>query len=78
MPDPSKDLDQYDFSGTERAWMPREEMTGLLRQEMIAALPPGATFGFNFEGARAWVQVSKPGNTQEVLQAARAALGRDS
>jgi bifunctional enzyme CysN/CysC len=31
-----------------------------MRQAMIAALPAGATLGFNYDAERAWVQVSQP------------------
>jgi hypothetical protein len=36
-----------------------------------------ATFGFNHDYRRAWVTVTKPGNTRDVLRAAFASLGRD-
>lgn len=40
-------------------------------------MPDGATFGINHDSRLAWVTVSKPGNTRDVLRAAFASLGRD-
>ncbi|MDL4813094.1 hypothetical protein [Actinomadura opuntiae] len=68
--------DDEQFAGQETVWMPKSELDGHLRGALAGALPDGATFGFNFEGDRAWVIVSKPGDTRQVLQAARTALGR--
>lgn len=40
-------------------------------------MPDGATFGFNHDYRRAWVTVTKPGNTRDLLHAAFASLGCD-
>jgi len=60
-----------------------EEMDGPLRRAIIAALPDGATFGFNHGGdERTWMHVIGPDGslgaeaTREVLTTALASLGR--
>jgi hypothetical protein len=40
-------------------------------------VPDGATFGFNHDYRRAWVTVTKPGTTRDVLRAAFGSAGRD-
>lgn len=62
---------------------PGQDMDGPLRRAIVAALPEGATFGFNQgEGERTWVHVIGPDGglgsevTREVLSTALASLGR--
>jgi len=54
---------------------------GDLSPEVIAAIheavPDGATYGFNHDYRRAWVTVTRPADTRNVLRAAFASLGRD-
>jgi len=54
---------------------------GDLDPEVLAAIdqavPDGVTYGFNHDHHRAWVTVSKPGSTRDVLRAAFRSLGRD-
>jgi len=58
------------FSGAGVVWMGRAQMDGRMRQAILEALPDGATFGFNFENDRAWLMVSRPGDTETVYQEA--------
>jgi len=54
--------------------------SGLLPEISAAieqAVPDGATFGFNHDDRRAWVMVTKPGNSRTIVYAAFASLGLD-
>jgi hypothetical protein len=51
-------------------------MEAYLTDALLKFLPPGATVAFNYEGDRARVRVSKPGNSRAVVEAALASLGR--
>jgi Clp amino terminal domain, pathogenicity island component len=58
-------------------WMPASELTGLLKA-LIAIVPPGTEWGFNFVGDQAWILVGRSGDaTQTAIAAARAYLERE-
>jgi Clp amino terminal domain, pathogenicity island component len=58
-------------------WMPASELLGLLKA-LIATLPPGTEWGFNFAGHKAWLLVGWSGDaTQAAVAAARAYLERE-
>lgn len=61
-----------DLSGSEKVWLPRTELVELLNGPLPRSLPAGAGCGFNLEGDQAWIKVGKPGDTRQVLAAARA------
>jgi hypothetical protein len=56
--------------------MSRSEMNGEMRGAIAAALPAGATFCFNYDGDKAWFQVSRPGDINTVHLQAQRSLGR--
>jgi len=76
-PRPSPYAERFDFNDAQRIYMPRRELDGALREAVKQALPPGTVFCFNFEEDQAWLQVSKPGKTNEVLSSALRILGRE-
>lgn len=66
------------WEGTETVYFDRRDVGPEILDAVHKAVPDGATYGFNHDsGRRAWVRVSKPGDTREVLRAAFASLGRD-
>jgi len=65
------------WEGTETVYFPHSDLDGELLNAIHQAVPDGATYGVNHDFLRAWVTVSRPGNTREVLRAAFASLGRD-
>ena len=65
------------WEGVERVYFPYSDLNGEIIAAIHQAVPDGATFGFNHDYRRAWVTVTKPGNTRDVLRAAFASLGRD-
>ena len=65
------------WQGTEAVYFPCRDLDGEIINAIHQAVPDGATYGFNHDSHRAWVRVSRPGNTREVLRAAFASLGRD-
>ncbi len=65
------------WEGVERVYFPYSDLNGEIIAAIHQAVPDGATFGFNHDYRRAWVMVTKPGNTRDVLRAALASLGRD-
>ena len=65
------------WEGTETVYFPRRDLDGEILNAIHQAVPDGATYGVNHDSRRAWVTVTKPGNTREVLRAAFASLGRD-
>jgi hypothetical protein len=73
---PEDGSDQFDYSGSEWISMPAEELDGPLRGAILLCLPEGATYEFEAEHGRAWIVVSRPGDTRRVLSAARRLLGR--
>jgi hypothetical protein len=68
--------EELDFTDCPRVWMSRSEMNGEMRGAIAAALPAGATFCFNYDGDKAWFQVSRPGDTNTVHLQAQRSLGR--
>jgi hypothetical protein len=74
---PSAQVPGSAWEGTETVYFPHGELGGELLSAIHQAVPDGATYGVNHDLRRAWVRVSKPGNTREVLRAAFASLGRD-
>jgi hypothetical protein len=65
------------WEGAEAVYFPCSDLDGEIINAIHQAVPDGATYGFNYDYRRAWVRVSRPGNTREVLRAAFASLGRD-
>jgi hypothetical protein len=65
------------WEGTETVYFPHSDLDGEILNAIHQAVPDGATYGVNHDFRRAWVRVSRPGNTREVLQVAFASLGRD-
>jgi hypothetical protein len=66
------------WEGTETVYFPYSDLNGETLSAIHCAVPDGATYSFNHDSRRrAWVTVSKPGNTRDVLRAAFASLGRD-
>lgn len=62
------------------AFLPQgESIDAPLRRAIVRALPEGTRFGYSqpSDGLRAWIQLIGPGDAREVLNTARAALGRD-
>jgi hypothetical protein len=76
LPPPRPDSADSDFTGAKTVWMKRSQWDGPMRSAMIAALPAGARLGFNYDGDRAWVMVSRPHDTEAVYLQARRSLGR--
>lgn len=56
--------------------MKAEELDDDLLSALVDALPEGANMGFNYEGPEAWLHVTTPLDTEEVLDQAKRALGR--
>jgi len=65
------------WEGAERVYSPYSDVNGEIIAAIHQAVPDGATFGFNHDYRRAWVIVTKPRNTRDVLHAAFASLSRD-
>jgi len=65
------------WEGSERVYFPYSDLNSEVIEAIHQAVPDGATFGFNHDYRRAWVAVTRPGNTRDVLHAAFASLGRD-
>lgn len=65
------------WEGAETVYFPYRDLNAEIISAIHQAVPDGATFGFNHDYCRAWVTVTKPGNTREVLVAVFGALGRD-
>ncbi len=58
-------------------WMPASELHGLLRA-LVAAVPPGTEWGFNFAGDQAWLLVGWSAEaTQTAVATARADRERE-
>jgi hypothetical protein len=55
-----------------------EEIDAPLRRAIVRALPEGTRFGYSqpSDGVPAWIHLIGPGDAREVLNTARAALGR--
>lgn len=69
-------LATLDFAGCEDVRLPAADFDGLLRKAIVDALPPGAGMCFNYDGDQAVVTISRPGDTRQVMTAARHSLGR--
>lgn len=65
------------WEGAETVCFPWCDLDPEVLNAIHQAVPDGATFGFNHDSRRAWVTVTRPGNTREVLRTAFASLGRD-
>jgi hypothetical protein len=65
------------WEGTETVYFPHSDLDGEILNAIHQAVPDGATYGVNHDFRRAWVRVSRPGNTREVLRGAFASLGRE-
>jgi hypothetical protein len=75
-PPPEKRL-KVDWSGAEEIWLPEGQLVdAALRRAMVALLPAGVSMGFNNIGGQGVVEVSRPGDTRVILNAALASLGR--
>jgi hypothetical protein len=65
------------WEGTETVYFPYSDLSAEIINAIHQAVPDGGTFGFNHDYHRAWVTVTKPGNTRSVLRAAFASIGSD-
>jgi hypothetical protein len=65
------------WEGVETVYFPYSDLSVEIIAAIHQAVPDGATFGFNHDYQRAWVTVTKPGNTRSVLRAAFASVGSD-
>ena len=65
------------WEGVETVYFPYSDLNGEILAAVHQAVPDGAAYGFNHDHRRAWVAVTKPGNTRDVLRAAFASLGLD-
>lgn len=58
-------------------WMAASELRGLL-EALIATVPAGTEWGFNFAGDQAWLHVGAPGDaTRSAVASARAHIERE-
>jgi hypothetical protein len=64
------------WEGAETVCFPDSDLDPETLAAIGQAVPDDATYGFNHDYRRAWVTVTKPGNTRDVLQAAFGFLGR--
>jgi hypothetical protein len=68
---------RIDWSDAEVVWLPEGQVVdSALRRAMVALLPPGVSMGYNNVRGQGLVEVSKPGDTRAILNAALAGLGR--
>jgi hypothetical protein len=65
------------WEDAETVYFPRRDLDSETLDAIHQAVPDGATFGFNHDSRRAWIRVTKPGDSREVLRAAFASLGRE-
>ena len=65
------------WDGAEKVYFPYDDLLPEIITAIEQAVPDGATFGFNHDHRRAWVIVTKPGKTRDVVHAAFASLGLD-
>lgn len=68
--------DDFDYTDCEWVSMPRDQFDADLRGACVKSLPNGATIGFNYQNDLAWLIVSQPGDTRQVLEVARQRLSR--
>ena len=64
------------WEGAETIYFPYRDLDLEILAAIHQAVPDGATYGFNHDHQRAWVTVTAPANTRDVLQAAFGSLGR--
>lgn len=61
----------------EAVWMPASDLHRLVKA-LIATVPPGTEWGFNFAGDQAWILVGGSGGaTQTAIASARAHIERE-
>jgi hypothetical protein len=65
-----------DFTDCENVRLPAAELDGLMRKAIAEAMPAGAGMCFNYDGPEAVVAISRPGDTRQVMAAARQSLDR--
>lgn len=76
-PPPPEQRKHLDWADAEVVWLPEGQVVDFaLRHTMVSLLPSGASMGYNNVNGRWFVEVSKPGDTRTVLNAALAQLGR--
>jgi hypothetical protein len=74
---PPEQRRHVDWSDPEVVWLSEGQVVdSALRHTMVSLLPSRASMGYNNVNGRWFVEVSKPGNTRTVLNAALAQLGR--
>jgi hypothetical protein len=73
---PPQWVKDHDFAGQETVWIPAADVDEALIDSVARHLPPGTTFGFNYEQTRVWFHVSKPANTRQVIESAFESLER--
>jgi hypothetical protein len=76
-PPPYGPVPRSAWDGVETVYFPYSDLLPEIITAIEQTVPDGATFGFNHDHRRAWVKVSKPGNTRDVVRAAFASLGLD-
>jgi hypothetical protein len=76
-PPPPERRMQIEWSDAEVVWLPEGQVVdSALRRAMVALLPSGVSMGYNNVRGQGLVEVSKPGDTRAILNAALASLGR--
>jgi hypothetical protein len=55
------------WEGVETVYFPYSDLSPEIIAAIHQAVPDGATYGFNHDHRRAWVTVTKPGDTRSVL-----------
>jgi hypothetical protein len=65
------------WEGAETVYVLYSDLDPQILAAIHQLVPDSATYGFNHDFRRAWVTVTKPGNTRDVLEAAFGSLGRD-
>jgi hypothetical protein len=74
---PHSQVPPIGWEGTETEYFPRGDLDGEILNAIHQTVPDGATYAVNHDFRRAWIRVSRPGDTREVLRAAFASLSRD-
>ncbi len=72
------EMASYAYNGDPPAgavWLPLSELPDLL-PALANCVAPDVTYGFNVVGDQAWILVNEPGNTEEAVASARAAVAR--
>jgi hypothetical protein len=63
------------WKGIETVYFPYSDPLPEIIAAVHQAVPDSATYGFNHDHRRAWVMVTRPGDTRDAVRAAFASLG---